>query len=164
MQPFLGLIADTHGLLRPEALAALAGADLIIHAGDVGDPQILAMLAAIAPVHAIRGNVDKGSWATALPTTEVVTYRGYLLYVLHDRNDLDLTPEAAGFHAVISGHSHTPDITERNGVLYVNPGGAGPRRFTLPITVGRLSVTGGHLQAEIVELPITTKGFHADRQ
>jgi len=152
MQTFIGIIADTHGLLRPEALNALKGADIIIHAGDVGKPEILTALQAIAPVYVVRGNVDKGAWADELPTTEVVTYGEYLLYILHDRNDLDLTPAAAGVHAVISGHSHQPQIDEHNGVLYVNPGSAGPRRFTLPITLAHMRVYDGKLQAEIIDL------------
>jgi putative phosphoesterase len=152
MATFLGIIADTHGLLRPEAIAALQGADIIIHAGDVGKPEILSALQAIAPVYAVRGNVDKGTWAAALPTTEVISYGDHLLYVLHDRNELELTPAAAGFHAVISGHSHQPSIIEHNGVLFVNPGAAGPRRFQLPITLGRMTVVDGELRAEIVAL------------
>jgi putative phosphoesterase len=154
MTNFLGIIADTHGLLRPEAVAALRGADQIIHAGDVGNPEILAELQQIAPVTAIRGNVDKGTWAAALPATEVVVYGEFLLYVLHDLQELDLTPEAAGFHAVISGHSHQPSITERNGILYLNPGSAGPRRFKLPVTVARITVINGALHAELLSLPI----------
>ncbi|MEZ4676078.1 MAG: metallophosphoesterase family protein [Caldilineaceae bacterium] len=149
---FLGIIADTHGLLRPTAITALAGADIIIHAGDVGKPEILTALATIAPVYAICGNMDKGAWANALPATEVVAYQGYLLYVLHDRNELDLNPAAAGFHAVISGHSHQPKIEKRNNILYVNPGSAGPRRFQLPVTVGRIRIINETLQAEIVPL------------
>ncbi len=152
MKNFLGVIADTHGLLRPEAVAALQGADLIIHAGDVGKPEILATLRDIAPLYVVRGNVDKGPWADGLPLTEVVSYGDQLLYVLHDRHALDLTPAAAGFAAVISGHSHQPLIEWRQGVLYFNPGSAGPRRFTLPITVGRLMLAGGQLQAELLVL------------
>lgn len=152
MEPFLGVIADTHGLLRPAAVAALQGAVLIIHAGDVGKPEILDELRKIAPLHAIRGNVDKGAWANALPATEVVTYEEQLLYVLHDRNELDLTPTAAGFHAIISGHSHQPKIEEHNGVLYFNPGSAGPRRFQLPVTVGKMRIVEGKLAAEVVLL------------
>lgn len=152
MKNFLGVIADTHGLLRPEAVAALQGAELIIHAGDVGKPEILATLRDIAPLYVVRGNIDKGAWAAALPLTEVITYEEQLIYVLHDRNALDLTPAAAGFRAVISGHSHQPLIEWRHGVLYFNPGSAGPRRFTLPITLGRLTVVAGQLQAELVTL------------
>ena len=152
MKHFIGVIADTHGLLRPEALEALADVNIIIHAGDVGKPDILTELQTIAPVYAIRGNIDKGAWAASLPATEVVSYGDHLLYVLHDRNELDLTPEAAGFHAVISGHSHQPSIQQRNNVLYLNPGSAGPRRFKLPVTVGRILAVDGMLQAEIIEL------------
>jgi putative phosphoesterase len=152
MANFLGIIADTHGLLRPEAIAALQGADIIIHAGDVGKPEILVTLQTIAPVYAVRGNVDKGAWADALPITEVVSYGDHLLYVLHDLNDLDLTPAAAGFHAVISGHSHQPRIEEHNGVLFINPGAAGPRRFQLPITLARLTVVAGRVAAEMIDL------------
>lgn len=136
----IGVISDTHGLLRPEALAALRGSELIIHAGDVGDPEILDQLAAIAPVTAIRGNVDTSAWARRLPETEVVEVDGISIYVLHDLAQLDLKAEAAGFQAVIYGHSHVPKQEERNGVLYFNPGSAGPRRFKLPISVGRLIV------------------------
>ena len=152
MKNFLGVIADTHGLLRPEAVAALQGAECIIHAGDVGNPEILATLRDIAPLYVVRGNIDKGGWADALPLTEVVTYGDHLLYVLHDRNELDLTPAAAGFSAVISGHSHQPLVEWRQGVLYFNPGSAGPRRFTLPVTVGRLTIETGQLRAELVAL------------
>jgi uncharacterized protein len=148
----IGVISDTHGLLRPEALAALRGSKLIIHAGDVGDPEILEQLAAIAPVTAVRGNVDTGTWARRLAETEVVETGGISIYVLHDLAQLDLKPEAAGFQAVIYGHSHVPKQEERNGVLYFNPGSAGPRRFKLPITVGRLSVDRGKIRAEIVTI------------
>lgn len=149
---FLGIIADTHGLLRAEAVAALQGADLIIHAGDVGRPEILSQLQSIAPLYTVRGNVDRGPWANLLPPTEVVAYGNHLLYVLHDRNELDLTPEAAGFHAVIYGHSHQPQIETRCDVLYMNPGSAGPRRFQLPVTLGRITVNNDQLTAEIIEL------------
>lgn len=152
MNPFLGIISDTHGLLRPEAIITLQGAEQIIHAGDVGDPEILTALAQIAPVAAIRGNVDKGPWAARLPETEVVDYRGFLLYVLHDCNTLDLTPEAAGVHGVISGHSHQPAVATRNGVLYLNPGSAGPRRFHLPVTIAHIGIHNGQLDATIVPL------------
>ncbi len=154
MKNFLGVIADTHGLLRPEAIAVLQGAAIIIHAGDVGKPEILTTLRAIAPVYAVRGNVDKGAWAVALPATEVVPYGDYQIYVLHDRKELDLTPAVAGFHAVISGHSHQPSIETRDGVLYLNPGSAGPRRFQLPVTVSKLSIVDGALQAEIINLVV----------
>jgi putative phosphoesterase len=134
----VGLISDTHGLLRKEALTALQGCDLIIHAGDVGKPEIIDELRAVAPVVAVRGNIDKGSWASGLPITAVTEAGSMFLYVLHDVEQLDLDPAAAGFQFVISGHSHKPGRTERSGVIYVNPGSAGPRRFRLPVTVARL--------------------------
>ncbi|MFY9843787.1 MAG: metallophosphoesterase family protein [Terriglobales bacterium] len=150
----LGVISDTHGLLRPEAVRALSGSNRILHAGDVGAPQILETLARIAPVLAIRGNVDTGAWARALPETETVEISGVSIYLLHDLGHLDLKPEAAGFRAVIYGHSHQPKIEERNGVLYFNPGSAGPRRFNLPVSVGRLTIAAGEAQAEWVELKV----------
>jgi hypothetical protein len=148
----VGVISDTHGLLRPEALAALAGSDLIVHAGDVGDPAILERLAQIAPVHAVRGNTDHGDCADSLPPTEVVHVEDASLYVLHILQDLDLDPEAAGFAAVIHGHSHKPLIERRGDVLLLNPGSAGPPRFSLPITLVRLAVEGSRLDAELVHL------------
>jgi putative phosphoesterase len=149
-----GVISDTHGLLRPEAVEALHGSDRILHAGDVGAPDILEALAKIAPVTAVRGNVDTASWARALPETEVVEAGGLLIYMLHDRGQLDLKPEAAGFRVVVYGHSHQPKIEEKNGVLYFNPGSAGPRRFRLPVSVGRLMIGAGKVRAELVELEI----------
>lgn len=154
IQLCVGLIADTHGLLRPEAEAALQGAQLIIHAGDVGKPEILEKLRQIAPVMAIRGNVDRGEWAEALPTTEAVEVSGATLYVIHDLEAMDLDPQAAGFQAVISGHSHQPEIERRCGALFVNPGSAGPRRFRLPVTLARLTIRAGEVEAEIVELAV----------
>lgn len=139
-------------MLRPEALQALQGSERIIHAGDVGDPKILDELAAIAPVTAIRGNVDKGPWARRLPETEVIELGGVSIYVLHDLAQLDLKPQAAGFKVVISGHSHIPRQETRDGVLYFNPGSAGPRRFKLPITVGRLVVERGEAGSQIVTI------------
>ena len=136
----VGLISDTHGLLREEALRALEGSDLIIHAGDAGKPEIIDALKVLAPVVAVRGNVDKGAWANALPLTAVAEAGPTIIYVLHDIQQLDLDPAAAGFHVVVSGHSHKPGRTERAGVLYVNPGSAGPRRFRLPVTVARLDL------------------------
>ncbi|HEV2447576.1 MAG TPA: metallophosphoesterase family protein [Candidatus Sulfopaludibacter sp.] len=130
----VGLISDTHGLLRPRAVEALAGSDLIIHAGDVGDPAILEALRRIAPLTAVRGNIDKAPWARTLPETAVVEG----IYVLHNLRELDLDPAAGGFRAVVSGHSHKPGSFRKNGVLYINPGSAGPRRFRLPVTVARL--------------------------
>ncbi len=150
----IGVISDTHGLLRPEAVAALHGSDLILHAGDVGNPEILDRLRTIAPTVAVRGNVDTAVWATALPMTEVVEMGGLCLYMLHDRAALDLDPEAAGFAAVIFGHSHRPGAEIRNGVLFLNPGSAGPRRFSLPVTIARLTVSGGTLSHEIIELTL----------
>jgi hypothetical protein len=148
----VGVISDTHGLLRPQALAALEGSELIVHAGDVGNPHILEQLRAIAPTTAVRGNIDTGAWATSLPIAEVVQVGDVHLYVLHDLAALDLDPTAAGFAAVISGHSHRPAADVRDGVLYLNPGSAGPRRFTLPITVARLEIVGDRISHDIIEL------------
>ena len=148
----LGVISDTHGLLRPEALEALRGSDRILHAGDVGAPHILEALAQIAPVTAIRGNVDTEPWARALPETEVVEAGGVSVFILHSLGQLDLKPEAAGFRVVVYGHSHLPKIEEKNGVLYFNPGSAGPRRFNLPVSVGKLMIGAGKVRAELVEL------------
>ena len=148
----VGLISDTHGLLRPEAVRALAGSKLIIHAGDVGAPDILDALRAVAPVVAVRGNVDTGAWATALPATTVAEAGGTLIYVLHDLHELDLDPQAAGFGVVVSGHSHKPDSVERGGVLFVNPGSAGRRRFKLPVTLARLDLGRRPWVVEFVDL------------
>ena len=148
----IGVISDTHGLLRPEAIAALRGSDHIIHAGDVGDPEILDALKRLAPLTAIRGNIDKSSWARRIPESEVVELAGMPIYVLHDLAQLDLKPEAAGLKVVVYGHSHVPKQETRNGVLYFNPGSAGPRRFKLPISVGRLTVEEGNIRGEIITL------------
>ena len=148
----IGVISDTHGLLRPEAVAALVGCDLIVHAGDVGSPSVLAGLRRVAPVLAVRGNVDIESWARDLPETEVARVGDVSVYVLHDLARLDLDPAAAGFAAVVSGHSHVPAIEERGGVLYLNPGSAGPRRFSLPVSLARLRVGDGAVAAELVTL------------
>jgi len=150
----VGVISDTHGLLRPEAVAALQGSDVIVHAGDVGDPALLDALRAIAPTFAVRGNVDTAPWAAALPMTEVVEAGALHLYVLHDLAALDLDPRAAGFAAVISGHTHRPKAGRRDGVLYLNPGAAGPRRFALPVAVARLRIERGNLLHEIIELRV----------
>jgi uncharacterized protein len=150
----LGVISDTHGLLRPAAINALERVEMIIHAGDIGTPQVLDTLQAIAPVVAVRGNNDKGDWARTLPETEVIEVGGVTLYVLHDVNTLDLDPVAAGFHAVISGHSHQPAMAIRHGVLFLNPGSAGPRRFKLPIAVARLIIRGDNVEAQLVELAV----------
>ena len=148
----VGVISDTHGLLRPEATEALKGSDLIVHAGDVGGAQILEQLRAIAPTFAVRGNVDTGEWAKALPMTDVVEVGPLQLYVLHDVAALDLDPTAAGFAAVIYGHSHRPGAEIRNGVLFLNPGSAGPRRFALPIAIAKLRLVGNQLSHEMIEL------------
>jgi putative phosphoesterase len=152
--PRIGVISDTHGLLRPQALRALAGADLIVHAGDVGGPEVLDALRAVAPLVAVRGNNDRGGWASALAETEVVESGGRSLYVLHDLKTLDLDPRAAGFDVVIAGHSHQPRVERRDGVLYLNPGSAGPPPIPLPLAVARLEVDAGRLDAEIVQLDV----------
>jgi uncharacterized protein len=148
----LGLISDTHGLLRRQALEALRGSELIIHAGDVGDPKILDELRKLAPVVAVRGNVDTEEWAEALPLTAVVEAGSVLIYVLHDVNTLDLNPAAAGFRIVVSGHSHKPGRIVRDGVLYVNPGSAGPHRFQLPVSLARLDLATTPFEVEFVTL------------
>ncbi len=148
----IGVISDTHGLLRAEAVAALRGSDHIIHAGDIGTPDILDKLRAIAPVSAIRGNIDREPWARKLPETEVLEIGGVSVYILHNLKGLDLRPEAAGFAAVVSGHSHVPKQETRNGVLYFNPGSAGARRFRLPITVGKLVLHNSAIGSEIIPL------------
>jgi putative phosphoesterase len=148
----IGLISDTHGLLRPEALRALDGSDLIVHAGDVGKPEILDALKRLAPLVAVRGNIDKGGWADALPLTATIEAGSVAVYVLHDLQQLDLDPAAAGFHVVVSGHSHQPSRTERDGVLYLNPGSAGPCRFQLPVTVARLDLRQPPWEAEFIDV------------
>jgi uncharacterized protein len=148
----IGVISDTHGLLRPEAVKALHGVDLIVHAGDVGKPEILLQLKTIAPVFAVRGNVDTEPWAKELPVTAVVEADGASIYVVHRLQDLDLSLEGGGFNAVISGHTHQAEQWERNGVLYLNPGSAGPRRFRLPVTLALLDVDREPWRVEIVEL------------
>lgn len=148
----VGVISDTHGLLRPEATAALEGVDRIIHAGDVDDPAILEELGGVAPVEAVRGNVDRGRWADSLPTDRIVSVAGADLYVLHDIAALDMDPAPAGFQAVIYGHSHRPSARRRDGVLYLNPGSAGPRRFRLPVTLAILEIVEGALTEDIIEL------------
>ncbi len=148
----IGVISDTHGLLRPEALTALAGADHIFHAGDVGDVAILEALRAIAPVTAIRGNIDTEGLCAALRTTEYVELAGAAFYLVHNLHDLDLKPSAAGILCVVSGHSHRPKIETRAGVLFLNPGSAGPRRFSLPITIALIEATGGVLKPQIIPL------------
>ncbi|MBZ5591129.1 MAG: metallophosphatase family protein [Acidobacteriia bacterium] len=153
MHPTLiGLISDTHGLLRDEALRALEGSDLIVHAGDVGKLEIIGALEAVAPVVAVRGNIDRGAWASKLPLTAVAEAGPATIYVLHDVHELDLDPAAAGFQIVVSGHSHKPAREERGGVLYINPGSAGPQRFQLPITVARLHLAQKPWNVEFIEL------------
>jgi len=163
MKREIGVISDTHGLLRPEAVAALAGVERIIHAGDVGSPDVLERLGAIAPVSAVRGNNDRDAWAAHLPVTDVVEIGAVHLYVLHDLHELDLEPRAAGFAAVISGHSHRPRVEASAGVLYLNPGSAGPRRFSLPICLARLTIDGAEVSAQIIELtgPASRPGARA---
>ena len=150
----VGVISDTHGMLRPQALRALSDVDYIVHAGDIGGLDILALLGKIGRVYAVRGNMDNGPWADHLPQSEVADIGGTRLYVLHDLGQLDLDPAAAGFKAVITGHTHRPLVEERNGVLFLNPGSAGPRRFSLPTTVAKLRLRAGELEAEIIELEI----------
>jgi len=150
----IGVIADTHGLLRPEAVGALDGSNLIIHAGDIGKPEVLTVLQEVAPVVAIRGNVDTGTWAQSLPITQVVEAEQAWIYLLHDLAALDIEPHAAGFSAVVFGHSHRPSIEMRNGVLFLNPGSAGPRRFRLPVSVATIRVRDNMLEPELIELQI----------
>lgn len=150
----VGLISDTHGLLRPEAVRALSGVDRIVHAGDIGRPEILDELNAIAPLVAVRGNNDRDAWARTLPHTEVLEIEDLVIYVLHDIDEIDLAPQAAGFQVVVSGHSHRPAVTHKDGVLFVNPGSAGPRRFSLPVSVAFLDVQGGEAWATIQVLEI----------
>jgi putative phosphoesterase len=150
----VGVISDTHGLMRPQAIAALRGSDLIIHAGDVGSPDVIEALRGLAPTFAVRGNVDTASWAAALPMTERVAVGALFFFVLHEISQLDLDPAAAGVAAVVFGHSHMPLIETRNGVLFLNPGSAGPRRFRLPVAVARVGVCGRELRPAIVELAV----------
>jgi putative phosphoesterase len=149
----IGVISDTHGLLRPSALEAMRGCELILHAGDVGGADILEGLRRIAPVVAVRGNTDRGLWCEDVRDVEVVEFAGVQFYMLHDRQQLDLNPAAAGFAAVVYGHSHRPEQQTERGVLYFNPGSAGPRRFKLPISVGRIQVADGQLNSELITLP-----------
>ena len=150
----IGVISDTHGLLRPEAVAVMRGSDFIIHAGDVEEPIILEQLAKLAPVTAVRGNVDRGPWAKKLPVSTVFEAGSVSIYVIHNLLELDLKPEAAGFAAVVCGHTHVPKQENKNGVLYFNPGSAGQRRFRLPVSVGRLVVHDAKLVGEFVELKV----------
>lgn len=148
----VGLISDTHGLLREEAVEALNESDLIIHAGDVGKFEVLENLKKIAPVYSVQGNCDKGELKDILPKNQVIEAEKIFIYVIHDMNHLDVEPGAAGLNVVITGHSHKPSITTKNNVLYINPGSAGPRRFKLPVTVGILNINGNELEPRIIEL------------
>lgn len=150
----VGVISDTHGLVRPEAIAALAGSEMILHAGDIGKPEVLETLRQIAPVVAVRGNNDTGSWAATIPERETVAIEGLSVHLLHIATELDFNPKSAGVQIVISGHSHKPSIKDLNGVLFLNPGSAGPRRFKLPITIAQLQISGTSANAEIVELAV----------
>jgi len=150
----VGLVSDTHGLLRPEVLAALEGCDLIVHAGDIGDSSILDVLSKIAPTTAVRGNNDKGPWAMLVPEIEIVEAGSVLIYVIHDIAEINLDPAAAGFRVVVSGHSHKPTIEWRDDVLFINPGSAGPRRFKLPVSVATLTISGSAIAPRIIELNV----------
>jgi putative phosphoesterase len=151
----VGVISDTHGLLRPEAVAALEGSRYIVHGGDVGDESILRTLEAIAPVTVVRGNVDTGTWARRLPRTAVLDVDGVRIYAVHDISDLDIDPRTAGVNVIVFGHSHRPGIEPRGDVIYLNPGSAGPRRFDLPVSLARLTIEAGVAAAEIVELTLS---------
>jgi hypothetical protein len=159
----IGVISDTHGLVRPEALAALEGVRHIVHGGDVGAPEVLEALETIAPVTAVRGNNDTEAWARKLPLTDTLEVAGHTLYVLHDIADLDLDPAAAGFAVVVTGHSHQPRIATRDSVLFMNPGSAGPRRFKLPVAIGFLQISAAGIDASIQELNITTNAKRGAR-
>ena len=152
--PRVGLISDTHGLLRPEAVTFLRGSEYIVHAGDIGDPRVITELSVLAPVTAVRGNNDRGGWAQEIPEAQVLQVDDVFIYILHDLAELNLDPVAAGFQVVVSGHSHQPSVEERNGVLYVNPGSCGPRRFKLPITAAELDIEGHSVKARVVELEL----------
>jgi len=154
VRALIGVVSDTHNLLRPEALAALKGSELILHAGDICRPELLEELEKIAPVVAVRGNNDRGTWARRLATSLTIEVGGFRIHVLHHLKELDVDPVAKGFHAVVSGHSHRPLVLRKDGVLYLNPGSAGPRRFKLPVTVARLAVGKSGLRAGIIELTI----------
>jgi len=150
----IGLISDTHNLLRPEARVALKGVDRIIHAGDICDAAVLRELEAIAPVTAVRGNNDRGAWAQALQERERIEIGGVAIYVVHDLHDIDIVPESSGVKVVITGHSHRPLMKMENGVLYINPGSAGPRRFKLPISIGFLEIAGGRAKGRLQTLEV----------
>lgn len=150
----VGVISDTHGLMRPQAVKAMHGSDLIIHCGDVGQPEILDTLGSIAPVHTVRGNVDYEPWTQRLPSTKVVEAGDVLIYMLHNLYNLNIDPVVSGFRMVVYGHSHRPSIEEKRSVIFLNPGSAGPRRFSLPVSVARVKVTGNEIETEIMELDV----------
>jgi len=150
----VGLISDTHGLVREEVIAALTGCQRILHAGDIDDPEVLIKLRRLAPVTVVRGNNDRGAWADAIPVYEVVEFGAVSVYIRHDQAELDVDPRAAGFRVMMYGHSHKPLVENRDGVLFVNPGSAGPRRFRLPVAVGELLVSGNRVDARIIELAV----------
>lgn len=150
----IGLIADTHGLLRPEAAKALEGSDLILHAGDIGKPEVLELLREIAPVVAVKGNTDRGKWASQLPPSEAVEVGEVRIYVIHNIDEIDIDPVAAGFRAILSGHSHQPSMDVRKGVFFINPGSAGPRRFSLPVSVALLHIQRRLLAIKFIELEV----------
>jgi len=150
----VGVISDTHGLLRPEAIAALRGSHLIIHAGDIGKPEVIDRLREIAPIFAVRGNNDEGAWAADVPATREVAAGDLVFFVLHEIRRMSVDPAVAGYAAVVSGHSHRPSVESRDGILSLNPGSAGPRRFRLPVTVARVEVAGRRMQPEIVDLKV----------
>jgi len=150
----IGLISDTHGLVRTEAVAALKGCNHILHAGDIDGPEVLVELRRLAPVTAVRGNNDHGPWARAIPEYEVIEFGAVSVYVRHDEGQLDVDPKGAGFQVMMFGHSHKPRVEMRDGVLFVNPGSAGPRRFKLPVAVGELLISGERVEARIIELDV----------
>lgn len=154
LERLIGVVSDTHGLVRPEMIDALRGVEMILHAGDVGNSRVLEALHEVAPVVAVRGNNDKGEWAKELREWEAVEIGAVSIYMLHDLKEIDINPSGEGFRVVISGHSHKPSVEERRGVLYVNPGSAGPRRFSLPISVARLRVIGDAVEAQLIKLPV----------
>lgn len=160
----IGVISDTHGLLRPEAVAALQDCGLILHAGDIGKPDVLAALQEIAPVRAIRGNNDTDEWAAELPEREIITIDNVQIYMLHDVKELDIDPNRAGHNIVISGHSHKPSIEKRAGVIFLNPGAAGPHRFLLPVSVARIDIDNGQPRAQIIELRVAPARSKRTRQ
>lgn len=150
----VGILSDTHGLLRPEVVTALAGCDHILHAGDIGENEVLDGLERIAPVVAVRGNMDYGSWSNSLPPKEMIEIGGIFFYILHDLNQLDLEPSAAGIHVVVSGHTHQPHLIKKNGVTYLNPGSAGHRRFDYPVSVARVRIENGTMIPRIFEIDL----------